>query len=67
MIVCSLDCEGAGQQFRVSSITGNDNEHHSTPPLADASALSSPSESRTKEFFGRPAYLTVSAQVGRQC
>ncbi|KAI0087441.1 hypothetical protein BDY19DRAFT_893183 [Irpex rosettiformis] len=50
-LVTSSDCEGAGETFRIgtllSSQSSGDKEADKQPP----------------EFFGRPAYLTVSAQL----
>ena len=50
-IITASDCEGAGQMFRVSTIDPD------KPPRADAKVDFS------KDFFGKPTYLTVSAQL----
>ncbi|OCH87612.1 asparaginyl-tRNA synthetase [Obba rivulosa] len=46
-ITTSSDCEGAGEAFRIAP-----------PPSPDL-----PSSENPAEFFGRPAYLTVSSQL----
>lgn len=51
-IITGSDCEGAGELFRVTTLTD--------------SQLSKTSEEKTdhtKDFFGKPAYLTVSGQL----
>ncbi|HUR53293.1 MAG TPA: asparagine--tRNA ligase [Gemmataceae bacterium] len=50
-IVTASDCEGAGELFRVSTIDP------AAPPKADGKI------DYTKDFFGKPAYLTVSGQL----
>ena len=63
-IITASDCEGAGQMFRVSTIDP------AKPPRLPSSPL--PSGERgggeggidyKQDFFGRPAYLTVSGQL----
>lgn len=51
-IVTASDCEGAGQQFRVSTI-----DPLSPPKTPDAKI------DYTQDFFKKPAYLTVSGQL----
>ena len=50
-IVTASDCEGAGELFRVSTIDP------AAPPKADGKI------DYTKDFFGKPAFLTVSGQL----
>lgn len=50
-LITASDCEGAGEMFRVSTMDLLD------VPLADGEV------DYTKDFFGRPAYLTVSGQL----
>lgn len=50
-ILTSNDCEGAGETFRI------------VPPLEHPPSSSDRSENRPQEFFGHPAYLTVSSQL----
>jgi asparaginyl-tRNA synthetase len=51
-IITSSDCEGAGQMFRVSTLDP------ANPPRAEDGKLD-----YTKDFFHKPAYLTVSGQL----
>ena len=50
-IITASDCEGAGALFRVTTLDPD------KPPLADGKA------DFTKDFFHKPAYLTVSGQL----
>lgn len=50
-ILASSDCEGAGEIFRIA------------PPAPDSVPAG---ESEHTEFFGRPAYLTVSSQLHQE-
>lgn len=50
-IITSSDCEGAGEVFRITTL----------PP--GAGAASGAEVSDQKDFFGKPAYLTVSGQL----
>src|SRR5918995_60281 len=51
-IVTTSDCEGAGQMFNVTSLSTN-KPPHTTDGKVDWQ----------QDFFGRPAYLTVSGQL----
>jgi asparaginyl-tRNA synthetase len=51
-IITASDCEGAGEMFRVTTI---DAAH---PPRTEAGAID-----YAQDFFGRPAFLTVSGQL----
>ena len=50
-VITASDCEGAGALFRVSTIDPD------APPKAEGKV------DYTKDFFGKPAYLTVSGQL----
>jgi asparaginyl-tRNA synthetase len=50
-IITTSDCEGAGQMFRVTTLDP------ANPPKLDEEV------DYTRDFFGRPAYLTVSGQL----
>jgi asparaginyl-tRNA synthetase len=50
-IITASDCEGAGELFRVSTIDPD------SPPKANGKV------DYTKDFFGKPAFLTVSGQL----
>ncbi len=60
-IITASDCEGAGAMFRVTTIDP------AKPPLAPTPLSSAERGERavdyTKDFFGRPTYLTVSGQL----
>jgi asparaginyl-tRNA synthetase len=51
-IITTSDCEGAGQMFNVTSL-----DLHNPPRTPDGSI------DWQQDFFGRPAYLTVSGQL----
>ena len=55
-IITSSDCEGAGEQFLVTTLNPK------KPPL-----LSDGSLDFTKDFFQRPAFLTVSGLLEAEC
>ena len=50
-VITASDCEGAGALFRVTTLDAD------KPPLVNGKA------DFTKDFFGKPAYLTVSGQL----
>lgn len=51
-IITASDCEGAGQMFRVTTLDLN------TPPKTPEGKID-----YTKDFFGKPTFLTVSGQL----
>jgi asparaginyl-tRNA synthetase len=51
-IITASDCEGAGQMFRVTTLDW------SKPPLNEQKQIDF-----SKDFFGKPTYLTVSGQL----
>jgi len=51
-LITASDCEGAGQMFRVTTLDPDD------PPRNDQGKVDF-----TRDFFGRPSYLTVSGQL----
>lgn len=53
-IITASDCEGAGAMFAVSTLLQEDPETHRLRLLSNEPA---------DDFFGRPAYLTVSGQL----
>jgi asparaginyl-tRNA synthetase len=55
-IITASDCEGAGQMFRVSCLDPNE------PPLCETGANKGKVDF-SKDFFGKPSYLTVSGQL----
>ena len=54
-IITTSDCEGAGQMFRVTTLDP------ANPPRLDEEV------DYTRDFFGRPTYLTVSGQLDVEC
>jgi len=54
-IITTSDCEGAGQMFRVTTLDP------ANPPRLDEEV------DYAQDFFGRPAYLTVSGQLDVEC
>lgn len=66
-IITASDCEGAGEMFRVTT---------TIPPEGDMTSIPVVSESEeegkdgqvdfSKDFFGKPAYLTVSGQLSAE-
>jgi asparaginyl-tRNA synthetase len=53
-IITSSDCEGAGELFRVTTLDPQ------KPPMADGKV------DYRQDFFGRPAFLTVSGQLNAE-
>lgn len=51
-IVTASDCEGAGELFRVSTLSEKE------PPLTDKGEVD-----YSQDYFGKPTYLTVSGQL----
>ncbi len=51
-LISTSDCEGAGEMFRVTTL-----DLEKTPCLEDGTA------DYSEDFFGKPAYLTVSGQL----
>lgn len=51
-IITASDCEGAGEMFRVTTLD------MANPPRDDKGAVDN-----SKDFFGKPSYLTVSGQL----
>ncbi len=54
-IVTASDCEGAGEQFLVTTLDVNKPPRHSDGSI-----------DFTQDFFGKPAYLTVSGQLNAE-
>ena len=55
-IITASDCEGAGQMFRVSTLDAMN------PPRTPQGTVDF-----DKDFFGKPAHLTVSGQLNVEC
>ncbi|CAN4087893.1 unnamed protein product [Withania somnifera] len=61
-IITAADCEGAGEQFRVTTLIPNSNEGGDSPVSAIPTTESG-SVDWSQDFFGKRAYLTVSGQL----
>ena len=55
-IITASDCEGAGEMFRVTTLD------QQNPPLREDGKVD-----YSKDFFGKPANLTVSGQLEAEC
>ncbi len=55
-IIAASDCEGGGELFRVTTLNLSD------PPKTPSNAIN-----YKEDFFGAPAYLTVSGQLNAEC
>ncbi|KAF9267249.1 asparaginyl-tRNA synthetase [Marasmius fiardii PR-910] len=60
-LLTSNDAEGAGETFQLAKIT--EKEKETQTEVNDAISTDSPLPEYNDEFFGRPAHLTVSAQL----
>lgn len=61
-IITAADCEGAGEQFCVTTLIPNSNEGGDSPVTAIPTTESG-SVDWSQDFFGKRAYLTVSGQL----
>lgn len=61
-LITASDCEGAGEMFRVTTLNLDDID--SLPRLKDEDNKDTNSVDYKEDFFGKPAYLTVSGQLG---
>lgn len=62
-IITASDCEGAGEMFRVTSFNL---DNVAALPMAKDGAQKTGGLDFTKDFFGKPAFLTVSGQLGAE-
>jgi len=61
-LITASDCEGAGELFRVTTL---DIDNKSSLPLIKSEdGKSTDIVDSSQDFFGKPAYLTVSGQLG---
>ena len=58
-IITATDCEGAGERFQVTTVLPEKDEPITKVPLVDKKNV----VDYGKDFFKRPAYLTVSGQL----
>jgi asparaginyl-tRNA synthetase len=60
-IITASDCEGAGEMFKVTTL--NLAQVPQAPPSGPSAAGGGKGVDFAQDFFGRPAYLTVSGQL----
>jgi asparaginyl-tRNA synthetase len=64
-LITASDCEGAGEMFRVTTLDLNNVDKLPRATVEDnKDGTLGPSVDYKKDFFGKPAYLTVSGQLG---
>jgi asparaginyl-tRNA synthetase len=71
-LITASDCEGAGEMFRVTTLDLNDVDALPRAKMTtdkdakegDSTTTGPSAVDYTKDFFGKPAYLTVSGQLG---
>ncbi|XP_019187382.1 PREDICTED: asparagine--tRNA ligase, chloroplastic/mitochondrial-like [Ipomoea nil] len=64
-IVTASDCEGAGEQFCVTTLIPNSKEPTNSP-VNEIPKTESGSVDWSQDFFGKPAFLTVSGQLNAE-
>ncbi|XP_042044471.1 asparagine--tRNA ligase, chloroplastic/mitochondrial-like [Salvia splendens] len=64
-IITASDCEGAGEQFCVTTLFSNPSEAVHSPVNAIPTKQDG-SVDWSKDFFGKPAFLTVSGQLNAE-
>lgn len=63
-LITASDCEGAGEMFRVTTLDLDQLETIAKNKDEDGNVL--PGADYTQDFFGKPAYLTVSGQLAAE-
>ena len=71
-LITASDCEGAGELFRVTTLdldhVAAQQQQHQRPDVASTSSneTTPASVDYAQDFFGKPAFLTVSGQLGAE-
>jgi len=63
-LITASDCEGAGEMFRVTTL--NLDNVASIPISKDDDGVATGVADYSQDFFGKPAFLTVSGQLGAE-
>jgi len=63
-LITASDCEGAGEMFRVTTL--NLDNVSSIPIAKDDDGVATGVADYSQDFFGKPAFLTVSGQLGAE-
>ena len=65
-LITASDCEGAGEMFRVTTMPEKISELPRVKPDGDGAAPDEPTIDFNEDFFGAPAFLTVSGQLAAE-
>jgi len=63
-IITASDCEGAGELFRVTTL--NTDQPSQLPLIQDKDGKPTDQTDYSQDFFGKPAFLTVSGQLSAE-
>ncbi|CAN8074946.1 unnamed protein product [Agarophyton chilense] len=67
-LITASDCEGAGEMFRVTTALNPDGTPNTHVDASEGDAATKvPRVQFQNDFFGKPAFLTVSGQLSAEC